>query len=194
MKRLFFILIICCLLPLSSYGQQELPKDTIRHSLNVKQPDTKQFGAYQLDMRQINKFAVASPNKMNLSTGNFEFKDFNSLFNMKGETIYNTGFTNDFSRTSLFYPTFYNGYVTNFYGLSQNPDMLQGASFKLNNGARINLYGKYDANGKLLPGMNVLPWQKHDFKAAFEMKTANGHFGFRLEVSKEANPMDGGGF
>ena len=58
----------------------------------------------------------------------------------------------------------------------------QGASYKLNNGARINLYGQYDADGHKVYNPSAMPWQRNDFNAAFEMKSANGNFGIRLEV------------
>ena len=58
----------------------------------------------------------------------------------------------------------------------------QGASYKLGNGTRINLYGQYDADGNKVRNPSAMPWQRNDFNAAFEMKSANGNFGIRLEV------------
>ena len=58
----------------------------------------------------------------------------------------------------------------------------QGASYKLNNGMRINLYGEYDADGHKVYNPSALPWQRNNFNAAFEMKSANGNFGIKLEV------------
>lgn len=58
----------------------------------------------------------------------------------------------------------------------------QGTSFKLNNGMRINLYGEYDADGRKVYNPAALPWERNNFNAAFEMKSANGNFGIKLEV------------
>lgn len=58
----------------------------------------------------------------------------------------------------------------------------QGVSYKLDNGMRINLYGEYDANGNKVYNPSALPWQRNNFNAAFEMKSANGNFGVKVEV------------
>lgn len=58
----------------------------------------------------------------------------------------------------------------------------QGASYKLDNGMRINLYGEYDADGRKVYNPSAMPWQKNNFNAAFEMKSANGNFGIKVEV------------
>ena len=58
----------------------------------------------------------------------------------------------------------------------------QGASYKLNNGMRINLYGEYDADGNRVVNPSAMPWQRNNFNAAFEMKSANGNFGIKVEV------------
>jgi hypothetical protein len=58
----------------------------------------------------------------------------------------------------------------------------QGASYKLDNGMRINLYGEYDADGNKVFNPAAMPWQRNNFNAAFEMKSANGNFGIKVEV------------
>ena len=58
----------------------------------------------------------------------------------------------------------------------------QGASYKLNNGMRINLFGEYDADGRKVYNPAAMPWQRNNFNAAFEMKSANGNFGIKVEV------------
>ena len=75
------------------------------------------------------------------------------------------------SALSLLYPGMGSGMVN-----------WQGTSFKLNNGMRINLYGEYDADGNKVYNPSALPWQRNNFNAAFEMKSANGNFGIKLEV------------
>ena len=59
----------------------------------------------------------------------------------------------------------------------------QGASYKLNNGIRINTYGEYDSNGYKRVNPTAMPWQRNNFNAAFEMKSANGKFGIKVEVN-----------
>jgi hypothetical protein len=202
-----YIILLCCCLPLTVQAQHELPTDTLRHHLEQRQPDIKQFGEYQLDMRQLNLLPVTVKatgfSKYGLAT-----KDFGKLFRLDSSNVYGKGFAENFSQRILFpgaygwnSPSYYSysnyGYGFNgmpsYYDwehtLSSNPDRLQGASFKLNNGMRVNVYGKYSADGRLLPGMNAMPWQKHDFRGAFEIKSANGSFGLKVEVSREANPL-----
>ena len=58
----------------------------------------------------------------------------------------------------------------------------QGASFKLNNGMRINTYGEYNADGYKVYNPSAMPWQRNDFNAAFEFKSADGKFGIMFEV------------
>ena len=58
----------------------------------------------------------------------------------------------------------------------------QGTSFKLNNGMRINLYGEYNADGHKVYNPSALPWERNQFHGAFEMKSANGSFGIKVEV------------
>ena len=35
---------------------------------------------------------------------------------------------------------------------------------------------------------SALPWEKNTFKGAFELKSANGAFGIRIEVQQGRNP------
>ena len=58
----------------------------------------------------------------------------------------------------------------------------QGASFKLNNGMRINTYGEYNADGYKVYNPAAMPWEKNNFNAAFEIKSANGNFGIKVEM------------
>lgn len=58
----------------------------------------------------------------------------------------------------------------------------QGTSYKLNNGMKLNMYGEYNADGYKVYNPSALPWEKNNFNAAFEMKSANGNFGIKIEV------------
>ena len=71
------------------------------------------------------------------------------------------------------------------FGSAQN---LQMGSFKLKNGMRINTYGEYNADGYRVPNRSALPWERNAFKGAFELKSANGSFGIRIEVQQGRNP------
>ena len=78
-------------------------------------------------------------------------------------------------------------YSMNPFGLTgfwSSPENLQMGSFKLKNGMRINTYGEYDKDGWKVPNRSALPWEKNNFKGAFEMKSANGAFGIRIEVQQ----------
>ena len=56
--------------------------------------------------------------------------------------------------------------------------------FTLKNGMRIHTYGEYDKDGWKVPNPSALPWEKNNFKGAFELKSANGAFGIRIEVQQ----------
>ena len=56
------------------------------------------------------------------------------------------------------------------------------SSFRLNNGWQLNTYGEYDADGNRVYNPSALPWQRNNFKGAFELKSQDGSFGFRIEV------------
>lgn len=101
------------------------------------------------------------------------------------------------------------GYQLNPYAISINPDMAlkgpvaglsllrsfyslycpacgdvnwQGASYKLKNGMRINTYGEYNADGYRVYNPAAMPWERNSFNAAFELKSANGNFGIKVEM------------
>ena len=65
----------------------------------------------------------------------------------------------------------------------------QGASYKLKNGMRINTYGEYNADGYKVYNPSALPWQKNDFNAAFEIKSANGNWGIKVEMHGGRNNL-----
>ena len=99
---------------------------------------------------------------------------------MNTDAIYTQGFTNVFSS----YPRFGYGYD---WGLSSSPQYMQMGSFKLKNGMRINTYGDYNMDGRKVPNRSAMPWQRNNFRGAFELKSANGAFGIRVEVQQGRN-------
>lgn len=74
---------------------------------------------------------------------------------------------------------------TTLYGsacISCGTTDLQMGSFSLGNGLRLQTYGQYDADGHRVYNPSALPWEKNRFHGAFELKSANGSWGFRVEV------------
>ena len=106
-------------------------------------------------------------------------KDYNSIFRLNPNATYSQGFSDKFSLSNSMV------YSMNPFGLTgfwSTPDNLQMGSFKLKNGMRINTYGEYDKDGWKVPNPSALPWERNNFKGAFELKSANGAFGFSIEV------------
>ena len=64
------------------------------------------------------------------------------------------------------------------------PTSMTMSSFRLKNGMRLNTYGEYNFKGERQIRPSALPWQRNNFKGAFELKSANGNFGVRVEVSR----------
>lgn len=111
---------------------------------------------------------------------NFEYLNkWSSLFLPNNKYFFKTS---SISRYSVLKFTPYNT------PLLHSPIELIGQSYQLNNGAKISLYGQYDANGNKRV-QNMLPWEKNNFNAAFEFTSPNGKFGLRIEVSRERNSM-----
>ncbi len=62
---------------------------------------------------------------------------------------------------------------------------MQTGSFLLKNGMRITTYGEYNKDGWKVPNRSALPWERNNFKGAFELKSPNGSFGVRIEVQQK---------
>lgn len=170
MKKLiisFFILLATVVVS----AQSELP-DSLPRS---PQENYKEFGGFLLDMELMSVMPPQVPKvEMNL----FDVpKDFNRLFSLNPDATYSQGLSNVFS--SSYYSTGLFGFGG--FGTAQN---LQMGSFKLKNGMRLNTYGEYNADGYKVPNRSALPWEKNNFKGAFELKSANGAFGIRVEVQQ----------
>lgn len=129
----------------------------------------KEYGGFILDMSLMNiqppkltDFKIEIPDAS---------KDYSSLFRLNPDISYSQGLYNIFSGT-------------HHYGFWGTTDNLQMGSFKLKNGMRLNTYGEYDRNGWKVPNPSALPWERNNFKGAFELKSANGAFGIRIEVER----------
>lgn len=102
-------------------------------------------------------------------------KDYSTIFKPNTDAIYTSGY-HTFGFPSYAPTPYMDGFFSNNY--------LQMGSFRLKNGWRLNTYGEYDKDGWRMPTPSALPWQKDNFKGAFELKSANGSFGIRVEVRK----------
>lgn len=175
MKKVF-CLIIAAIVFLPVHSQN------VDDSIDFSRSQVKDFGGFILDMgTMLNAESLEIP-LMLPSLGylapldgsvspyqiNKDAYQLNSSLNYLGGLHY---FSPHLSTLSILYPGYGNG-----------PVQWQGASYKLNNGIRINTYGEYDADGNKVYNPSALPWQKNNFNAAFEVKSPNGKFGIKVEV------------
>ena len=141
----------------------------------------KEFGGFLLDMGLMN---VAPPKlpKFSLDVPDVS-KDYNQIFRLNTDATYTQGFTDAFSSP---FSGFGYGYG---WGLSSSPQFMQMGTFKLKNGWKINTYGDYDKDGWKVPNRSAMPWEKNNFRGAFELKSSNGNFGIRIEVQQGRNGL-----
>lgn len=143
-------------------------------------PETKSFGGFLLDMTIINVQPVPDFTTFKLEIPDVS-KDYARIFRLNPDVTYSTGWSSLFSAGTATW-----GGTSNFgiWGFGGTPTTLQMGSFKLKNGMHIHTYGEYNAEGRKVPNPSALPWERNNFKGAFELKSANGAFGFRLEVQQ----------
>lgn len=163
MKRLVYtlLLLIGCL---NSYAQTEIGNELDNHI------QIKDFSGFILDMGTMLNAESLVVTPLSFPTLDYmpSLAESNSYL-LNPEAIRITPFL-----TSTL-PSFSNG-------MGKNRINWQGATYKLNNGVRINLYGEYNADGYKVYNPSALPWEHNNFNAAFEMKSANGNFGIKVEV------------
>ena len=165
-KRIYTLLLL--LGSLTSYAQE---------SLHVKD-----FGGFILDMGTMLNAESLVVSPMILPTLSYlaSFSETTpyqlnpEAFKLNPNITYMGGTSFSTSRTPM--------YALQYNGMGSGLVNWQGASYKLNNGMRINLYGEYDADGRKVYNPSALPWERNNFNAAFEMKSANGNFGIKVEV------------
>lgn len=189
MKRIFFC-IMTLLAGISAVNaQNEVSTDTIRSKVEGISPESilpanvKNYDGFLLDMGLMKMAAPPTLPKFTLQIPDAS-KDYNRIFQLNPDVTYSQGLSNIFSLSNSQY------YGSNPFGLTGfwgNTDNLQMGSFKLKNGMRINTYGEYDKDGWKVPNRSALPWERNNFKGAFEMKSANGAFGIRIEVQQGRN-------
>ena len=195
MKRIFFCIITSFTGILAASAQNEIPADTLKATpqrvasegiiLPEGQPlpdDVKSYDGFLLDMKSLN---IAPPKlpKFTLEIPDAS-KDYSRIFRLNPDVTYSQGLSDLFSPGNSSY------FGSNPFGLTgfwNSTDNLQMGSFKLKNGMRINTYGEYYKDGWKVPNPSALPWEKNNFKGAFEMKSANGSFWIRIEVQQGRN-------
>ena len=149
-------------------AQSEMPS-TKTDSLNrgtILSPEVIRLqNGFLLDLNLMLHQAPAIPN-FKLEVPNAS-KDYNHLFRLDPSITYSQGTTH---------------FGWNTYGFYGSPTTLQSSSFQLKNGIRLNTYGQYNKDGYKVPDPSALPWQRDNFKSAFELKSQDGSFGVRIEV------------
>lgn len=178
MKRIgLFIFFFCFALYISA--QNEVISDSIRTNAL---PEVKNYDGFLLDMSLMKPSAQKLPNfKLKIPDAT---KDYSFLFRSNPNVTYTQGLSNIFSPDQ---PTVYGVNPFGLTGFFSTPQNLQMGSFKLKNGMRLNTYGEYNADGYKVYNPSALPWERNNFKGAFELKSANGSFGIRVEVQKGNN-------
>lgn len=171
MKKLFLYLLLV-LASTFANAQSEIPSDNIRQTPDV---NIKEIGGFLLDMGLMNVKSPQLP-ELKLDMPNAT-KDYNQIFRFNTDAIYTQGFSNAFSTSGFYSP----GYS---WGFDSSAQFMQMGSFKLKNGMRINTYGDYDEKGWRVPNRSAMPWERNNFRGAFELKSSNGAFGIRFEVQQ----------
>ena len=181
--RRFFLLMLFMTATVGLRAQSEAKGDTIAtppvaaddaaSSSSLLPATVKNYGGFLLDVGAINL-----PHRPSLSNFKLEIpdasKDYSYLFRPRTDVIYTQGnYTMGLPYTGFGWGSFWG-----------TPTTLQMGSFQLNNGWKLNTYGEYDADGRRVYNPSALPWERNDFKGAFEFKSDNG-FGLRIEVQRK---------
>ncbi|MDR0938254.1 MAG: occludin [Mediterranea sp.] len=173
MKKIFLFLCLATF-SLSCLAQSELPADTSRL---VLPSSVKEYGGFLLDMGLMGALPPRLP-KFNLDMPAAS-RDYSQLFHLDNSVVYSRGLTSIFS----------SGYGLGFGLFSPSAQTVQMGTFKLKNGWTMSTYGDYDKDGFRVPNRSALPWERDNFRGAFELKSANGNFGIRIEVQQGRNGL-----
>ena len=133
--------------------------------------DTRSYGGFLIDMnlfKPMNTTVPPLPGKIILTPPT---PDYSQLFSLPSSATYTQG-------------NFYSFSPWSWSMGSSAPTNLQMGQFKLNNGWSLNTYGQYNAQGYRVMNPSALPWERNNFHGAFELKSANGSFGIRVEVKQ----------
>ena len=184
MKRflvLFSLLAIYCDI---AFAQTEATADTLRQATGDIPPTgdqllpdgVKSYDGFLIDMNNLVKLPTPDMNKTYKIVIPDASKDYNWIFRLNPDVTYSSGLSNMFSLSGSPYFSS-NPFGIMGFGFGNTTDNLQMGSFRLKNGWRV-------------PNPSALPWQKNNFKGAFELKSQDGSFGIRIEVQKgRENPF-----
>lgn len=195
MKRFLFILLTVCInVPL--YAQTEAVPDTLTRTDGYIPPtgeqyfsdETRNIDGYLIDMNSLIKTPAPDLSNYKLVIPDAS-KDYSRIFRLNPDITYSSGLSRMFSLSgSPYYSA--NPFGLTGFGSGNTMDHLQMGSFRLKNGWRLNTYGEYDKDGWRVPNPSALPWQRNNFKGAFELKSQDGSFGIRIEVQRgRENPF-----
>ena len=187
MKQVCLFIIALFAGSISLYAQSEAQGDSIRsHVLpdgtppeGALMPEVKNYDGFLLDMSLLKMEAPRLP-EFTLEIPDAS-KDYSRMFRLNPNATYSQGLSNVFSLTNS---PVYSMNPFRQSGYWSSPYTLQKGNIRLKNGMRINTYGEYDKDGWKVPNHSALPWEKNNFKGAFEMKSSNGAFGIRIEVQQ----------
>ncbi len=185
MKRILLCIIVLLTVYVPLHAQHEIQTDSVAllsaPNENPLPTDTRNYGGFLIDMELMNLQAAPAANPLPLYGLPNVSRDFSRLFQLNPDITYSQGLSHLFTPANSFYSI-------NPFGLSgfwwSSPVNLQMGSFRLNNGLRINTYGEYNKEGWKVSNPSALPWERNNFKGAFELKSANGSFGIRIEVQQ----------
>lgn len=169
-KIVFLLLLFFCVKAVS--GQSEIKPDSLLeapagfHRQEVPEPVTT-LSLMRMALLKAPDFTPDFSNPLKINS---------LLFLPDPKVRFSREFTNILS--SSFSPFGYE------IGLSSSMQLLQQGTFKFNNGMQINVYGDYNSGGWKVPNPLALPWEKNNFRGAFEIKSSNGAFGFRIGVHR----------
>lgn len=183
MKQIL-LLVLLFTISTAAHAQHEIASDTLpplpplETAADRLLPETQSFGGFLIDMTLMNLQAPPRFSDFKLEIPDVS-KDYSQLFQLNPNITYTQGYTSLFTPGgSLWWGS------SAFGGWGSTPTTLQMGSFKLKNGMRINTYGQYNKEGRKVHNPSALPWERNDFKGAFELKSANGTFGVRIEVQQ----------
>lgn len=182
MKQIL-LLVLFFTISTAAYAQHEITHDTLpplppETAIDRLPSETKSFGGFLIDMTLMNLQTPPRFSDFKLEIPDVS-KNYNQLFQLNPNITYSQGLTTLFTQSgSLWWGS------SSFGAWGNAPTTLQMSSFKLKNGMRINTYGQYNKEGRKVYNPSALPWERNDFKGAFELKSANGAFGVRIEVQQ----------
>lgn len=183
MKHTLLITLLALLLSTTTRSQTTDGNDSISpaHTAGVEiihgelpWTGTNNYDEFLLDM------SLMQINTPNLTDFKLEIpdasKDYSRIFRLNSNITYSQGSPGFYLSSSV--------YGWNSWGFDNYTGNLQMGTFHLKNGMTLHTYGEYDKDGWKVRNPSALPWQRNNFRGAFELKSANGSFGVRIEVQQ----------